>query len=158
MGSGLLGLECGVLIVATWFVMKSYTWRNIALVLCRCCFGILWVYASFCCDAGGIGSVSSGMMCDTHWGGCLGARPGWNIMYPCGSTLGGSAGAAYGVVSGACTLRGGVTCGGAALVNISVNLRSADVCLSPKVVSGLLGVGLRRKWVRSAVECVAAFL
>ena len=53
------------------------------------------------------------MMCGTHWVGRLVACPGWYVMSPCGSTLGGGAGAVYGVVSGVCTLGGGVTCGGA---------------------------------------------
>ena len=51
-------------------------------------------------------------MCGTRSGGRLVARPGWNVMPPCGSTLGGGAGAAPGVVSGVYTLGGGVTSGG----------------------------------------------
>ena len=100
--------------------------------------------------------VSSGIMCGTCWGGRLGARPGWNVMPPCGSTLGGGAGAAPGVVSGVYTLGGGVTSGGAALENISTSDLSANVCLSPNFVSGLVGVGFRREWVRSVAACVAA--
>ena len=100
--------------------------------------------------------MSSGMMHGTHWGGRLGARPGWNAMSPFGSTLGGVAGAAYVVVSGVFTLRGGVTCGAEALVNISESCLRAAVCLYPNVVSGLVGVGLRRVWVRSTDACVAA--
>ena len=46
--------------------------------------------------------------------------------------------------------------GGAALVNISASFLIAAFCLSPNVVSGLVGVGLRRAWVRSADACVAA--
>ena len=91
--------------------MRSCPWRRIALVLYRCCVGIFWVYATFRYAVGGIFSVSSRMMCVTRWGGHFGARPGWNVMYPCVSTLGGGAGAAYGVVSGICTLGGGVTFG-----------------------------------------------
>ena len=45
--------------------------------------------------------------------------------------------------------------GGAALVNISASCQRAAVCLSPNFVSGLVGVGLRRAWVRSASACVA---
>ena len=90
-GAGLIGLEGGVLIVDTWFAMRSCTWRRLDLVLYRCCFGILWVSTALFCAVGGIGSVSSGMMCGTCWGGHLGARPGWNFMSPCGSTLRGGA-------------------------------------------------------------------
>ena len=102
--------------------------------------------------------VSYGIICGTRWGGCLGARSGWNVMSPCGSTLIGGVGDASDVVSGVCTLGGGVTYGGAALVKISTILRSSDVCFPPNVVSGLVGVGLRRAWVRSAIAFVAASL
>ena len=44
--------------------------------------------------------------------------------------------------------------GGAAVVNISAICLSAAVCLSPTVVSGLVGFGLRRVLVRSAAACV----
>ena len=102
--------------------------------------------------------MSSGIMCGTCWGGCLGELHGWNVMYPCESTLVGCAGAASGFVSGVCTIRGGFTSGGgAALVNISVSCLSATICLSPNVVSGLVGVGLRREWVSSTAACVAAY-
>ena len=77
-------------------------------------------------------------------------------MPPCGSTLGGGAGAAYDIVSGVFTLGGGVTCGVATLLKISASCLRADVCLSPNVVSGLVGVRLSREWMRSAVACVAA--
>ena len=97
-------------------------------------------------------------MCGTRWGVHLVARSGWNVMSPCGSTLGGGTGAAYGVVSGVCTLVGGVTCVEAALLNISASFRSAAVCLSPNVVSGLAGVGLRRTWFRSMSACVSESL
>ena len=88
--------------------------------------------------------MSSRIMCGTRWVGHLGARPGWNAMSPFVSTLGGGVGAASGVLSGVCTLGGGVTCGGAALVNISASCLRAAVCLSPNAVSGLVGFGLRR--------------
>ena len=100
--------------------------------------------------------MTSGIRCGTRWGGCLGVRPGCNVMSPCDSTLGVFSGAVYDVVSGVCTLRGGVTCGGAALVNIYVIFLRADVCLSPNVVSGIVGVGLSRVWLMSAAACVAA--
>ena len=102
--------------------------------------------------------MSSRMMCVTRWGGCLGARPGWNVMSPCGPTLRGGTGAESGVVSGVCNLVGGVTCEGDALSKISASCRSAAVCLSPDVLSGIVGVGLRRAWVRSTAACVAESL
>ena len=71
--------------------------------------------------------MSSGMMCGTCWGGRIGARSVWNVMYPYGSTLGGGGGAAYGVLFGVYTLGCGVTYGGAALLKISASLRSAAV-------------------------------
>ena len=100
--------------------------------------------------------MSSGIMSGTHWGGRLGARPGWNSMSPCGSTLGGGTRAASSVVSEVCTLRGGVTCWGSALVKISASFLRAAFCLPPNVVSGLVGVGLRRVWVISTSAFFAA--
>ena len=99
--------------------------------------------------------MSSGMMRGTSWGGRIGARPGWNVMFPCGSTLRGGAGDASLFVSGVFTLGGGITCRGAALAKIYVSCLSAAVCLSPNVMSGLVGVGLRGAWISSAAECVA---
>ena len=101
--------------------------------------------------------VSSGIMCGTRWGGRLGALPGWDFMSSCGFTLGCDEGAASGVVFGVCTLGGGVTSGRVALVNISASFLRAAVCLSPNIVSVIVGVGLRRVWVRSAAACVAAY-
>ena len=75
-----------------------------------------------------------------------------------GITLVFEAGAASVVVSRVCTLRGGVTYGGSALLKISVIFWSATVCLSTSVVSGLVGVMLRRAWVMSAAACVAESL
>ena len=75
-----------------------------------------------------------------------------------GTTLGGGAGDDSVVVTGVCTLRGGVTYGGSALLKISVIFWSATVCLSTSVVSGLVGVMLRRAWVMSAAACVAESL
>ena len=46
--------------------------------------------------------------------------------------------------------------GESVLVKISVSCLRGAVCLSPNVVSGLVGVGLRRVWVRSTSACVAA--
>ena len=57
----LLGVEGGVLIFATWFAMRSCTWRQLDRVLYP-------------------GLVSSRIMWGTRWGGFLGARPGWNAM------------------------------------------------------------------------------
>ena len=56
--------------------------------------------------------MSSVIMSGTCWVGRLGDHPGWNAMFPCGSTLGGGAGRVSGVVSGVCTLGGGVNCEG----------------------------------------------
>ena len=77
-------------------------------------------------------------------------------MLPCGSALGGVSGAASGVDSGVLALRGGVTCGAVALLKISVSCLRDDDFLSPNAVSVLVGVGLRKAWVRSAAACVAA--
>ena len=41
------GLDGGVLIFATWFSMRYFTWRRLDLVLYRCCVGIFWVSADF---------------------------------------------------------------------------------------------------------------
>ena len=46
--------------------------------------------------------------------------------------------------------------GGSALAKISTSYLGAAVCLSPKYVSGIVGIGLMRAWVRSAAACVAA--
>ena len=43
-------------------------------------------------------------------------------------------------------------------MNISSIFQSAAFCLYPNVVSGLVGVGLRRDLVRSVAACVAASL
>ena len=79
-------------------------------------------------------------------------------MSPCGSTLGDGAGTAYGAVSRVFTLRGGVTCGGSDLLKMSASFWSYAACLSPDVMSGIVGVGLRRVWVRSAAACIAKSL
>ena len=92
--------------------MRYCTWRRLARVLYRCCFGTSGVSTDFWCAVGGIGLVSSRIMCGTRWGGRLGARPGWNDIYPCGSNLICGTGDASGVVSGVCTIVGGVTCVG----------------------------------------------
>ena len=100
--------------------------------------------------------MSLGMM----WGACQGDRicacPGRNYMSLCGYTLRGGAGYTSSVNSGVCTLGGDVTCGGTALLNISASFLRAAVFLSPNTASGIVGVGLRRAWVRSAVACVDA--
>ena len=46
--------------------------------------------------------------------------------------------------------------GGAALVKTSTSFLRSAVCFSPNFVIGLVGVRLRRAWVRSAAACVAA--
>ena len=67
-----------------------------------------------------------------------------------------SHGAASGISSGVCTLEGGVSWVGTALVKISASCLMAAVFLSPNDVSEIVGVGLKRKWVRSTSTCVAA--
>ena len=71
--------------------------------------------------------VSFWIMCGTHWGGDLDASSGWNYMSLCGSTLGGGAGDASGIVSGECTLGGGVTSGGTDLVKSFAIFLSAAI-------------------------------
>ena len=100
--------------------------------------------------------MSSGMICGARWGDCLGTRPVRNDFSPCVSTLGGDTGAASGVSSGIFTLGGDVTCGGAALLEVSDSYLKADFLFSPDILSGLVGVGLRRAWVRSVAESFAA--
>ena len=41
-------------------------------------------------------------------------------------------------------------------MNISASCLGAAICLSPNVVSVLVGFGLRRAWVRSMAACVAS--
>ena len=132
-GSGLLGLEGGVLIATRWFAMRSCPCIRLDLVLYWCCVGILWVFAAFLCAAGGIGLVSPGTMCGTRWVGCLGVHPSWNVMYLCGYTLGSGAGTVSGAVYGVFIIVGGATCVESALVNIYAILRSAAVCFPPNI-------------------------
>ena len=108
-GAGLLVMEVGVLIVATCISMRSCPWRRLSHVLYLCSCSTLVVSAAFLCVAGGIGSVSYGMMWGTRWGVCLDARPGRNAMSPCGSILRGGTGAASVVASVVFTLGGGVS-------------------------------------------------
>ena len=46
--------------------------------------------------------------------------------------------------------------GGAALLNIYASCLRDALCVSPNVVSGIVGFRLRREWVRSAAACVTA--
>ena len=64
MGAGLLVADIGVLIVSTRFDMRYCPWRRHDQVLYLCTCGTLGVSVAFWCAAGGIGSVSLGMM----WG------------------------------------------------------------------------------------------
>ena len=86
--------------VSTWFSMRSCVWIRLACVLYLLYCGTLGVSADFLCAAGGMGYVSYGMRWGTSLGGHLGARPGRNVMSPCGSTLGCGSGDASGVDSG----------------------------------------------------------
>ena len=72
-----------------------------------------------------------------------------------GSTLEGGSGAASGFAYGVFNLGGGVTCGATAMFQIYTIFLRAAVCFYPKVMSGILGVGLRRAWVRSLTTYVA---
>ena len=54
------------------------------------------------------------------------------------------------------TFEFGITCGGAVMLNISVSCFRVSVCLSPNVVSRILGVGLRRTLVSSEAAFVDA--
>ena len=151
-GSGFMGLEVGVLKVATWFAVSSYPCIRYTYVLYLCSCGTLGVPVAFWCAAGSMSSVSEGMMWSACWGDCLSASFGFDYMPPCGSTLGGDAG----VDSGVFTLGGSVTCEGADLLNISENCLRSDLCLSPHAVIGIVGVGLSRAWLRSSASIVAA--
>ena len=157
-GAGLLGADVGVLMVATWFYMRYCPWIRCYHVLYLCSCGTLGATVDFWCAAGVMGSVSLGMMWVACRGAYLGARPGKNDMSPCGSTLGGFSGATSDVSYGVVALRGGVTCGGSDLLKMSASFWSYAACLSPDVMSGIVGVGLRRVWVRSAAACVAKSL
>ena len=78
-------------------------------------------------------------------------------MSPCGSTIRDGTWAASGFASGVYTLGGGVTCWGADLMKISASFFSTTISLSPNVVIGLVGVGLRRTWVSPEATCVDAY-
>ena len=107
-GSGLMGAEVVVFMVATWFDMRSCPCRQRSRVLYLCTYGTMGFPFVFWCAIGDIGSVSSGMMWGAHWDGCLGARPVCKDMLPSESTLGSGAGAASEVDSGVSTLGGGM--------------------------------------------------
>ena len=49
-----------------------------------------------------------------------------------------------------------VSLGGGGLVKISGSCLRDAVCLSPNAMSGIVGVGLSKAWVRSAAAYVAA--
>ena len=46
---------------------------------------------------------------------------------------------------------------GAAILNMSESCFRTAVCFPPSVVSGTVGVRLRRTWVRSSSACVVAY-
>ena len=128
------------------------------------------LYFAFHFDGGGIGYMSSGMMWSAHWGGQIGAIPGCNYMLPCGSTLGGGAGAASGVASGVYTLVGsvegflcciiifvvGVACGGLVVLKIAEICFRAAFFLPTRFVRGVVGVGLNRACISSSAACISA--
>ena len=61
-GSGFLGAEVGFFMVAAWFSMSSFPWRRNSRVLYLYTCGTFGGSIAFWCTAGGIGSLSSGMM------------------------------------------------------------------------------------------------
>ena len=61
-GDGLMGTVVGILIVATWFAMKYFTWRLRDRLLYMCNCGTVGLYFAFWCAAGDIVSVLSGTM------------------------------------------------------------------------------------------------
>ena len=61
-GDELLGAKVSVLMVATWFAMRFLNWRQHEWVIFLSTVGTVGFYFVFRCAAGGIGSVSSGMM------------------------------------------------------------------------------------------------
>ena len=75
-GSGLMNAEVVVLMVSTWFYMMSCPWRRHSRVLYMCTCVTLGFYFAFWCAAGGICSVSLGIMWGARLGGHLCARPG----------------------------------------------------------------------------------
>ena len=75
-GPVLLGAEFGVLMVATWFSIRSCPFRRHSQVLYLCTCSTVGFYFEFWCDAGGIGSISSGMM----WG-CVLGWPYWCLSW-----------------------------------------------------------------------------
>ena len=157
--------------VVTCFSMRYCIWKQHAWVLYMCTCGSVRFFFAFRCSLGGIGSISSGMMLSVHWVGRLGARPGWKEISTCGFTFKFCAGADYGVASGVSTLGGGVgyfcccnisfvyvvTCGGAAILKISVSCFRSAAFLLPNVVSVIVVVVLRKVWARSAHTCVVAY-
>ena len=108
-GDDFLGVEVWFLMFATWFDMRSCSWRHISHVLYLCSCDTLGVSDALWCAAGVMGSVFYGMIWGARWGGLLVARPGHNYISSCGSTLRGVTGAASGFASEVCTLRGGVS-------------------------------------------------
>ena len=97
-------------------------------------------------------------MSGTCWVCRLGDHPGWNVMSPCGLTIRVATGGVSGVVSGVCTLGGGVNYKGLTWRIFPSIFRSAAFCLYPNVVSGIVGIGFRMDLVRSVAACVAASL
>ena len=72
----------------------------------------------------------------------------------CGSNIGGGAGTAFRFASRVFSLGGGLTCGGASMLNISLSCYRDTVYLCSNFVYGLVGIGLRRVWMRSAAAYV----
>ena len=114
------------------------------------------------------------MSCGIKWGACwdkgLASRPDLIDMWPVVSTLEGVAGDAFGVASGKNTIGGGagvfycgvdvlsgaVSQGETSMLKIDANCFNSAVCFYHIIGIGMVGVGLRRAWLRSAATCVAA--
>ena len=123
------------------------------------------------CVAGGISSVSSGMMWCARCGSRLSACQVWNYMSPCEYTFRGGAEIGSGVASGVSKLGGGMggfcccvmsfvgvhICIEAAMLITSKSCFKVDFFLLTNAVSGIVGFGLKRVWVRSVAARVARY-
>ena len=68
------------------------------------------------------------------------------------NTLGGGAEVSFCYVS---VVYGSIDLGGMVMLNVDDSCFNTAVCLSPIFVSEIVGVGLRRVWVRSTAVCIS---
>ena len=61
-GTGLIGVEVGLLMIDKWFSVRSCPCRILARLLYLCSCGTLGVSAEFWCSVGVMGAVSSGVV------------------------------------------------------------------------------------------------